>query len=163
MASIIDQNILLYILFSVTTLAIISFLWAIRLEWRIHKLTGGANGKSLEKAIVDLQGERENAKRFRAEMHSYLTFVEKRLGGSMQGIGVVRFNPFRGSGGNQSFAVAFIDEHGNGLLLSSIYARERMSVFAKPLSGFTSSYELSEEEREALMKAQTSLAKQPNT
>ncbi|NIT70429.1 DUF4446 family protein, partial [candidate division KSB1 bacterium] len=58
------------------------------------------------------------------------------------GVGTVRFNPFKGTGGGQSFAAAFLSEHGNGVVISTLYSRERVSVFAKPIQSFASEYEL---------------------
>jgi len=87
--------------------------------------------------------------------------VEKRLNQSVRGVGTVRFNPFRGTGdgGNQSFASAFIDEKGDGVVFSTLYSRERMSVFAKPLTGGKSEYELTGEERRAIQKAREQMQK----
>jgi hypothetical protein len=67
-------------------------------------------------------------------MEEYLTTVEKRLKKSIQGVETVRFNPFKGTGagGNQSFSTAFVNEKGDGVVLTSMYARDRISMFAKP-------------------------------
>jgi len=46
-----------------------------------------------------------------------------------------------------------LDEEGNGVVLSSLYSRERMSIFAKPIKGGRSEYDLTAEEKEALNKA----------
>ena len=74
---------------------------------------------------------------------------------------MVRFNPFSGdgSGGNQSFAAAFLDEKGSGVVLSSLYARDRVGLYAKPIEKGASSFELTKEEKEALERAQESIAK----
>ena len=66
---------------------------------------------------------------------------------------MVIFNPFPDQGSNQSFAIGMLDEEGNGLVISSLYSRERISVFAKPVKNGKSEYELSTEEKEALEKA----------
>ncbi|MGH7249434.1 MAG: DUF4446 family protein, partial [Minisyncoccia bacterium] len=54
---------------------------------------------------------------------------------------------------NQSFAIGMMNEDGDGLVLSSLYSRERMSIFAKPIKRGKSEYELTAEEKEALNKA----------
>jgi len=71
----------------------------------------------------------------------------------VRGVGVVRFNPFTAQGGNQSFAAAFLDEQGSGVVLSTLYARDRVGVYAKPVDNGSSSFELTEEEKEAISKA----------
>ena len=56
----------------------------------------------------------------------------------------------------QSFAVALLSENGDGAVLSSLYARDRMSVFAKPVKNFSSEFEMTEEEKEVLARARRS-------
>lgn len=79
--------------------------------------------------------------------------IEKRLHTRGHSIKMMRFNPFPEVGGNQSFAVAITNSDGDGFVLSSLYSRERMSVFAKPIQGGTSDIELSEEERTVVGQA----------
>ena len=94
------------------------------------------------------------------EYHATAPLAEGRLRGSVQGIGVVRFNPFvSGQGGNQSFAAAFLDERGNGVVFSTLYSRDRVGVYAKPVENGASSFELTGEEKEAITKAKESVAK----
>jgi hypothetical protein len=65
----------------------------------------------------------------------------------------MRFNPFIDAGSNQSFAIALINDEGNGIVMSSLYARDRMSIFAKPIVNGKSEFELSSEEKDVLNKA----------
>ncbi|HEX6510227.1 MAG TPA: DUF4446 family protein, partial [Chloroflexota bacterium] len=67
--------------------------------------------------------------------------------------GVVRFNPYHDTGGDYSFAVALLDAQGAGVLITGLYHRERCRVYAKPVRGWESSYQLTDEEREAIDKA----------
>jgi len=132
--------------------------WIVRLELKMGQLLRGKNGKSLEGSILSLIENQKDMNQFRTEMESYLEKVEKRLKKSVRGVDTIRFNPFKGAGGgNQSFATAFINEEGTGVILSSIYSRDRMSVFAKPLDGFTSPFDLSNEEKAALKKAKAKM------
>ena len=66
----------------------------------------------------------------------------------------MRFNPFKDVGGNQSFAIAIVNEDGDGIVLSSLYSRERMSVFAKQIKKGISEVELTEEEKIIVVEAQ---------
>jgi len=139
---------------------LLSFLLLINtalLERRLAKLTLGRNG-SFEESIGMLLRETKEMREFRAEVERYLKLVESRLRGSVSGVGLVRFNPFSadGQGGNQSFAAAFLDEEANGVVLSTLYARNHVGVYAKPLQNGTSTYELSQEEKEAIEKARQS-------
>jgi hypothetical protein len=69
-------------------------------------------------------------------------------------VGVVRFNPFKDTGGDQSFAVALLDSNNNGLVISSLYSREGTRIYTKPIeAGKPMGYNLSEEEERAINKA----------
>ncbi len=85
--------------------------------------------------------------------------IDKKLSRTVSGNETVRFNPFQGAGlgGNQSFATALINAEGDGVVISSLYSRDRVSIFSKPIKKFSSEYELTAEEKEALQKAKGSL------
>ena len=79
--------------------------------------------------------------------------MDQTLRHALQWMGVVRFNPFRNTGGDQSFAWAVVDGYGNGVVLTSLHARENTRVFAKPVHGWESPYSLTEEEKQAIVRA----------
>ncbi len=79
--------------------------------------------------------------------------INSKLKKSIRGVETIRFNPFPDQGSNQSFAIGMLNEEGDGIVLSSLYSRERMSVFAKPIKEHKSEYELSAEEKHVLDKA----------
>ena len=72
---------------------------------------------------------------------------------SFQKSGVVRFNPFKEMGGNQSFCIALLDAENNGFVLTGLYERENCRVYTKPIEQGVSKYQLSQEEVEAIGKA----------
>ena len=72
---------------------------------------------------------------------------------ALQHVGVVRFNPYHDTGGDYSFAVALLDAAGAGVVISGLYHRDRCRVYAKPVSGWDSSYQLTDEERAAIERA----------
>ncbi len=138
-------------------IALIAVVHTIILRRRVKKLSVGKGG-TLEATLETLLRESKENKEFRAELERYLKLAEARLRQSVQGVGVVRFNPFaEGQGGNQSFAAAFLDERGEGVVFSTLYARDRVGVYAKPVSAGSSSFELTDEEKEAIAKAQENI------
>lgn len=145
----VDNTILIYILGAI---AVLLFAWIVRLEVRLSRLLVGKNAKTLEDSFVTISNELRELKQFTREMEHYLSGVERRLKQSVQAVETVRFNPFKGtgSGGNQSFSSAFINEKGEGVVLTSMYARDRISMFAKPLKTWKSEFDLSDEEKEAI-------------
>jgi len=82
-----------------------------------------------------------------AELHDYL---EVRSRGSLQHIGLVRFNPFEDTGSDQSFAIALLDDRRDGIVLSSLHGRGQTRVFAKPVEAGESKHTLSDEEGQAI-------------
>lgn len=130
-------------------------------DWRIKKMMRGKSGTDIEELLRQIDKEYKQMKNFRDAMSEYLKNVEERLGKSVQGVETVRFNAWKGTGdgGNQSFASAFISEKGDGVIISSLYSRDRVSVYAKPISGGKSSCELTPEEKDALQKMQAKVGK----
>ena len=148
-----------YIAAGALLVSILALSYAIALRIRFKKLLLGRSG-SLEESIAVLLRDMKDVRKFRTELEGYLKTAEVRMRGAIAGVGVVRFNPFSGdgSGGNQSFAAALLDEDGSGVVLSSLCARERVSIYAKPVEKGLSSFELTSEEKDAIAKAKQSIA-----
>lgn len=131
----------------------------IKLQSRLNNFLVGSSSSNLDDSIKSINDSIKEFDKFKTELEKYLTTVEKRLKKSVQAVETIRFNPFKGngSGGNQSFATAFINEESNGVVISSLYSREHVSVYSKPIKNGVSEYELSEEERGAVAEAQKSI------
>lgn len=132
----------------------------ILLSLKVRKLLRGKNAQSLEDTIVELQKNVSELQEFKEDSEAYLENVEARLRRSVQSIETIRFNPWKGmgEGGNQSFATALLTEDGDGVVISSLHSRDRVSVFSKPVKKHASEYELTEEEIQALKLSQESVA-----
>lgn len=72
---------------------------------------------------------------------------------ALQKVGLVRFNPFADSGGDQSFALALLDQAGSGIVLSSLHGRAETRIFAKTVTNGRSRHALSDEEQQAIRSA----------
>ena len=72
---------------------------------------------------------------------------------ALQRVGVVRYNPFQDSGGDQSFALALLDHAGTGIVISSLHGRAETRIFAKQIENGKSTHSLSEEEQQAIRAA----------
>ena len=73
---------------------------------------------------------------------------------NVQKIGFVRFNPFADAGGNISFALALLDGYDNGIVISSLHGREGTRMYAKDLALGVSKFPFTDEEKQAIKKAQ---------
>jgi len=132
---------------------VILLIWNIRTSQRIRKITAGKNGADLEETISELVDKVKNINLRENDTALILKNTDERLKKSIRGVELIRFNPFEDAGSNQSFAIALLNEEGDGLVISSLYSRERMSVFAKPVKNLASPHELSHEEKEVIKKA----------
>ncbi|MBI2624891.1 MAG: DUF4446 family protein [Candidatus Nealsonbacteria bacterium] len=90
----------------------------------------------------DIREMKENLEAFKKEGRSFLSKT-----------GVVRYNPFREIGGDQSFSIAFLDKDNNGVVVTSLFSKEGNRVYAKPLKNGKSKYSLSKEEEKAIETA----------
>ena len=75
------------------------------------------------------------------------------LSGCVQKIGIVRYNAFKDTGSDLSFALALLDEDNTGVVMNGIYSREMSNIYAKPVEKGKSPYTISEEEKLAIDKA----------
>jgi hypothetical protein len=140
-------------------ITIVLLVLVVMMYLKLKKFLVGVDSNHIGDSLTSVSADLGELKSFKTELEGYLATVEKRLKKSVQSVHTVRFNPFKGNGGggNQSFATAFLTEEGNGVVVSSLYSREHVSVFSKPVKGHGSEYELSDEEREALEKAKENL------
>ncbi|ETB63907.1 TPA: DUF4446 domain-containing protein [Candidatus Nomurabacteria bacterium] len=143
-------SILIYIL---VVLIIILLVWNTLLERRFKRLFMGTKAKDLEEIMIYLGKQVENIKNSQIDTKKHLNIIDSRLDKTVRNVEMIRFNPFIDAGSNQSFAIAFINDEGDGVVMSSLYARDRMSIFAKPINKGKSTFELSTEEKEVLEKA----------
>jgi len=75
---------------------------------------------------------------------------------SIHKVGIIRFNPFKDIGGDQSFALALLDGKDNGITISSLHTREGTRIYSKPIiKGESEKYTLTEEEKAAIKAATT--------
>jgi len=82
-----------------------------------------------------------------------LDALKKKSKFSVQKVALIRFNPFREVGGDQSFSVALLDGNNSGVVITSLYSREENRVYGKPVKNGESEYLLSQEEKEAIERA----------
>ena len=104
-----------------------------------------------EKALAEARRELDAA---RAE--SAAAAHESRA--ALRHVALVRYDAFGDMGGRLSFSAALLDDHGDGLVLSSIHSRAESRTYAKSVVGGASAVELSGEERDAVEAARAASA-----
>ena len=124
-----------------------------RLDARLAGLTRDSDGRSLE-AVLDAHLDRVDAvSRELDELAARMAVLEGAQRRAFQRVGLVRYNPFEETGGNQSFALALLDAGGDGWVLSSLHARSGTRVYVKAIKSGRADTGLSDEETAALGQA----------
>jgi len=124
-----------------------------RLEARLVGLTRDSDGQSLEAVLEAHLDKVVEVARKVDDLGGRTKILETRQPRAFQRTGLVRYNPFEETGGNQSFALALLDADGDGWVLSSLHARTGTRVYAKAIVAGRSDTGLSEEEAAAIKQA----------
>jgi len=126
----------------------------LRMNRRINRIFKGVEKENIEKLLRNQLDMSEKMKRDIEKLFQDAEAVRGIATKSIHKVGVVRFNPFRDTGGDQSFVIAFMDADDNGLVVSSLHSREGARVYMKPIEGGVSEkYKLTKEEEEAISRA----------
>jgi hypothetical protein len=120
---------------------------------RYAELTAGTSGGNLEAVLSAHLDNVHAASESAAKAVEAAREAERQSRSHIQHVGLLRYNPFSHTGGDQSFVLALADHDGNGAIVHSLHAREGTRVYAKPLAGWQSIYTLTDVELEAIAKA----------
>lgn len=146
--------------FTALIVAVIVFVWNIMLTLRLrtmqaryHAAVGGQDGLDIETQLGKVHTRsRKNRERL-DDIEETLQAFTNTLAGRAGRVGVVRYNPFAETGGDQSFALAIVNDAGTGVVVSSLHNRDSTRVYAKPLTNGESKYQLTDEELDAIQQA----------
>lgn len=137
-------------------LSALALAWAFLLGQRVRRLTSARGDlarmaaagdfvgitQALDARMVDLSAADE---RLAADDAA----IAARLATAVRHIGLVRFDALPGDVGEQSFAVALLDDRATGFVLTSMYGRGAYRLYAKPITEGVAELVLTDEERAA--------------
>ena len=130
-----------------------------RVERQIRSLMKGAGPGADRMSLGELvagQANRLDAARAEVEkLRQEVRALDASMARSVQHVGLVRYNPFEDTGGDQSFALALLDRVGNGVIISSLHGRTATRFYAKAVKAGQPGLSLSEEEALALKQARS--------
>ncbi|MBI2028327.1 MAG: DUF4446 family protein [Candidatus Levybacteria bacterium] len=130
------------------------FLWSTISHY--NKLSKGLTDKSLKSVLENLLKNLTKNKEDIDYLKSYCDRIHKEGFFHIQKIGLIRFNPFKDTGGNQSFILSMVDGNNTGVIISGLYARSGTRWYAKKVvKGKSLEHELSDEEKMALREAKS--------
>lgn len=154
-----------YLWLAVVVAVVLLWSWLLVLQGRLNRLTRHyrrvlPNGRgTLEEVLEQQLAELHRTKLKMEDVLEAVEQVESSSRRALQHVGVLRFNPFEDTGGDQSFCVALLDGDESGVVLTSIFSRAQCRVYAKPIEKGHSRYQLMAEEEEALRLAKDGKAK----
>ena len=116
------------------------------LDHKIVVLTQGQSGVSLEEIIKECLANSKTIEDTNKAIIKHVTTLDTKISHAVRNVQTIRYKAFDVNGSNQSFSIALVNEKGNGVIISSLHSHDRMSTFAKPITAYESTYELTEEE-----------------
>lgn len=144
-----------------TIILIIYFLWSliltiILLRFYLYNARLLKDGKkqSIDSLLNEILKKEKEYERQIQELYSKILELEKDGLLHIQKVGLLRFNPFKETGGDQSFILAFVDAEDTGVVISSLHTRTGTRWYAKKVvKGKGVEHDLSKEEERALREA----------
>ncbi|MGH7203896.1 MAG: DUF4446 family protein [Candidatus Levyibacteriota bacterium] len=128
--------------------------YILRLKKNYLTLTEGSNKKTLDIILTNLIHDQQKMKEDIAKLVARCAKIEKEEGYHIQKIGLLRFNPFKDTGGDQSFILVLVDAHNTGIIITALYSRTGTRWYTKRIvKGESSEHQLSDEEKKALHMA----------
>jgi hypothetical protein len=158
-----SPQILLIISASGVFLALLSLLFVIialvkvkRIKKNLGILFSGKQAADLESILLAQTKEITQLDKEIQELFEISNRIHNLAQRSVHKVGIIRFNPFKDIGGDQSFALALLDGKNSGIVISSLHTREGTRIYSKPIAkGESEKYTLTEEEKQAIKTAVT--------
>lgn len=122
--------------------------------YHYNNLTKGLINKGLGSVLENILKDISIAKKDISYLKEYCDTIQKEGTLHIRKVGLLRFNPFKDTGGDQSFILALLDGTDTGVIISGLYSRSGTRWYAKKVKkGKAVEHELSSEEKEALKMA----------
>ena len=153
----IDPAVIIIALAAITLLSLIMTIICIlqtrRLYRRYDYFMRGKDAETLEDLILRQIDEIKELKSQDISNKDAIRMLSKNVKASYQKFGMVKYNAFKGMGGNLSFAFAMLDLNNTGFVLNSVHSREGCYLYIKTVEKGETDVLLGSEEKEALEQA----------
>jgi len=144
-------------------LLIIALLWLagltvlfLRNQKHYNSLVEGNNGRNLQSLLESLLKDLTNSKKDIDQLLMRCAKIEKDSALYIQKVGLTRYNPFKDTGGDQSFILSLVDANNTGVVISGLFSRSGTRWYAKKVvKGEGLEHELTDEEKKAIKLAKT--------
>lgn len=149
-----------YIFVFMLFILIVLFILYVNVNVRYNRLKSiyqtfmrGKDGKSLEESMRDGFADVEAVLKFTKQNRQDIKEINKKLAGTYNKVGIVKYDAFNEMGGKLSFSLAMLDGNDSGWVINAMHSREGCYTYVKEIVKGESYVELAEEEAEALDKA----------
>ena len=146
----IASAVLTLILLVVTVMCLINMR---KLYRRYDIFMRGKDAETMENLIVEQMNDIIDLKAQDHYNKDSIRTANKNSRAAFQKIGIVKYNAFKGMGGNLSFALALLDYTNTGVVLNSVHSREGCYLYLKDVERGETEVLLGAEEQEALEQA----------
>lgn len=150
----------IYIIIAQAVLSLILVVVVIICIFKIRKLyrrydvfMRGKDAETLEDVIMKQIDDITDLKSQDRANKDSIRVANKNSRASFQKFGMVKYNAFKGMGGNLSFALALLDYTNTGFVINSVHSREGCFLYLKEIERGETDTQLGAEEREALEQA----------
>ncbi len=113
----------------------------------------GKDAETLEDIIMEQMEDITELKSEDRANKDSLRNTNKNYRSAFQKFGLIKYNAFKGMGGNLSFAMAILDYTNSGFVLNSVHSREGCYVYIKEVERGETDVLLGSEEKDALEQA----------
>lgn len=124
-----------------------------RLKLSYASFMKGKDGKTLEDSIFERFDELDELTKIAMKNRKEIRNLQGDILGTLQKVGIFKYDAFNEMGGNLSFALTLLDGNNNGYIINSMHSREGCYNYIKEIVKGESYIELSAEEAESLEKA----------
>ena len=161
---IIGNNYIPFVLVIILILLVICFVISIKNWSKISTLMNYSDDGDLPSALRDYYEKIEDLSKTindasDAVLMSRLEDCESNANLSIKKIGIVNFDAFDDVKGNMSFALALLNNHNDGVIITSIYGHNSCNTYLREVTEGETPVKLLNEEKEALEKAKNKLKK----
>jgi len=139
---------------AIDTIALALLVWGFwKYRQKQRELLAGEDAESLDGIVLRQKKQLQNHAKNLKELGEIMSELVENNKLNVQKTAVVRYNPFADTGSNMSFAIALLDGHDSGLVVSSLHSREGTRIYAKPVKEGESKNTLTGEEKQAIAEA----------
>ena len=113
----------------------------------------GKDAETLEDTMIEILEQLKDMNAKDRATKDMMRVLSKQVKDSYQKFGFVKYNAFKGMGGNLSFVIAMLDGNNSGYILDAVHSREGCYMYLKEVEEGATETVLGSEEQEALEQA----------